>query len=326
MTQNYRVLLRQPVAKNERYAGIFCFMAFKKISKTNIKIIALTSVCLFCLLTVFTGTFSWFQSIVQVANSAGGMEIDDEAGKLDYIEFHHASSIDYDNNGFATAYHFSKTVSGTISYDWSTGQASADGDTSFDLDAYSPMDVNHPVLMVVALRREYPLAAAGLIKITSTTETEDFIGARENSMPVYDLDDPDVYIDTRTIDGQSTHIYPLSSVVQFYSKDFSASEYNTHSSASTLDYTLGNGANDLGDAFGFVSVNNEAETSTFTQTVDSYTSVQDANKSVQYISIIIDYYPDAIEFIYSTFLGDETLEDEYDYNLYYTCDWAMEIK
>ena len=44
----------------------------------------------------------------------------------------------------------------------------------------------------------------------------------------------------------------------------------------------------------------------------------------KYIAVIIDYYSDAIEYIYSSFLGDPILES-YDSILHFICDWTMEV-
>ena len=284
----------------------------------------MTSVTIFCLMSVFTGAFAWFQSIKNQTATDNGMAIKDQAGKLNYVEFHDVVDITTDANGRATGYSFDKNYYGKITYNWSTGKFTKEGNTSIELDAYNPLDVNHPVLMIFALNEDYPLRSQGYITINGTTETEDYIGAREGDEPKYELDDPDLILDTKTVEEKVYNVYPLSSVVQFYYQDFSASQYATHISGTTLDYTIDDETG-LNTNETFVSVDNEAETTEFNQTAALYSSRASATETVQYVSLVIDYYPDAIDFIYSTFLGDSVLEENLDYTLYFVCDWSMEV-
>ena len=299
-------------------------MAIKGISKSNLKIIAMTSVAIFSLMSVFTGAFAWFTSIKNKDMSDSGMPIKDQTGKLNYIEFHDVTSITTDANGRATGYSFEKNYYGKITYNWTRGIFEKTGNTSIQLDAYNPLDTNHPVLMVIALNEDYPLLSEGYITINGTTETEYFIGERDGEVPAYNLNDSDIVLDTKTVGNKTYNVYPLTSAVQFYYQDFSASEYTTLTSGTTLDYIIDDETG-LTTNETFVTVDNEAETSELNQTAVLYASEENSERTVQYISLVIDYYPDAIEFIYSTFLGDTVLEDDLDSILYFTCDWSLEI-
>ena len=78
----------------------------------------------------------------------------------------------------------------------------------------------------------------------------------------------------------------------------------------------------LNEADRFVDVDNEAESTSFKNEAvwADFTS-----GTVKYVAVVIDYYVDAIEYIYSTFLGDYTLEISYDYLIYFMCDWSLEV-
>ena len=70
----------------------------------------------------------------------------------------------------------------------------------------------------------------------------------------------------------------------------------------------------------FVDMSQQPE-SDFEQSIDP---IFESNSDTKYIAIIVDYYSDAIEYIYSSYLGDAILES-YDSVLHFICDWTMEV-
>lgn len=70
----------------------------------------------------------------------------------------------------------------------------------------------------------------------------------------------------------------------------------------------------------FVDLSQQPESS-FNKTVDS---IFESNSATKYAAVIVDYYSDAIEYIYSSYLGDAVLQS-YDSILHFICDWTMEV-
>ena len=134
--------------------------------------------------------------------------------------------------------------------------------------------------------------------------------------------------------AQPGYFYALSSVSRFYSFGISQAQYNSLVGEGP-SFTIGDGTSrlDFNSLIGtnpnraedFVIVDNDAETSSFDddQTANVFSAIPD--ETIKYVALFIDYYPDAIEYIYSTYLGDTTLEAFYDGYLFYECDWAMEV-
>ena len=283
----------------------------KKLNKKSVKIIAATSMCIFTLFSVFSASVAWFQAIIQRNVDSNTFAVEDLAGKFKQMTFHELASngktISTDEE--ACSFKFNKNPFGSIAYNWDTKEFSYLGSTSISLNAYETLDRYQPALD----QGEVAISA-----IVDEAEGKGFIGARDEdtNAPVYDLSDSSIY-ETKS----GANYYWMSSIIRFFSKSFDASSFETFSSASTYDLTLG----DMSKQSHFVEIDDSTETSVFNNNVNIFESA--ASSSVQYIAIIVDYYPDAVEFIYSTFLGDSTLESaEYDYELRYTCDWKMEVR
>lgn len=292
-----------------------------KLKNNKLRIVAATSVTIFSLAVAFTGVYAWF-SINKAVNGNGESDnVKNITGKLKSITFHRLESkVTNPSTGLATSFSFYKNASGTINYNWSnytgTYVATTSGDTRIQLQNYTPIDQEHPVLLLFEFNSNYDTSKDN-IEITATSRTGDFLGARDaehDNAPVYNLA-TDVY---KRIDGDP--YYGLSSIAYFYKKAMSQSYYTDTFDNGTV-YTLTK--SELTTATRFTTVDNDAETSSFQRqiTIDKETS-----GSVKYIALVIDYYIDAIEFIYSTYLGDSTLESAaYDYSLNFICDWTMEV-
>ena len=89
-------------------------------------------------------------------------------------------------------------------------------------------------------------------------------------------------------------------------------------STNTYDFTIG----DTVAPGNFVTINSVDESSRFVNEVNLYNSGN--NTKVQYVALIIDYYPEAIQTIYTTYLANDYLETV-DYILNYICDWSIEV-
>ncbi len=314
------------------------------INKLNLKIIAATSMCVFSLFALFSGTIAWFNVTQAATDNANNMGVKPLAGKLKGVYFHELSSkaIDPDTK-VASSFTFASAYSGKIEFDWETKTADYDGNATVNLSQYTPLDPEHPVLMVFEMSEGYSIRGDGELTITAKTDVTGFLGARSaNNAPFYSLDGNGVYYsEVNSSDASKTdYYYAMSSVAKFYCTDSSAELYNktnganttlinpTYAVASLRDKAdskaaLAEDENAVVPDLSFVDVNNAAETFTYNQEPTIYTSI--ANTTVKYISVVVDYYEDAIEYIYSTYLGNTVLEGTLDGTLNFLCDWNLEV-
>ena len=299
--------------------------------KSPLKILAATSVTIFSLLSVFTSTAAWFDSQRNLKNGGDNFEVQSLNGRLSSITFHHLTSKVRDNTtGDARSFTFDQNPVGTITYDWDANTASyvptTQGDTSITLDTYDPLDREKPLLLMFHLDQ----AAGPSIHIDGMTNAPGFLGERDEldrAKPQYKLNDEGTIIktETRTVDDRQVDInfYWMSSVVQFYNIVF-PNDTLSYTYGLTQAYSTEQGIPYLEkNSQRFVSVNNLSEESSFSSRTTLFSSKN--GQTIKNIGVVIDYFPDAIEFIYSTFLGDPILEDTYDGFLHFLCDWSMEI-
>lgn len=293
---------------------------------------------IFSLLATFTASFAWFTAIREKTNDADNFSIRDVEGNFKAIYFHELSSkITDPDTKKVTDYIFNTNYSGKITYNWQTKTANYSGDTSVQLDAYSPLNPQHPLLMVMELTDSHDCLFDGDVTVTAKTDFAGFLGARDNEgAPVYNLKGNGVY---KTI--EDNYFFALSSVVNFYSVDTSTELYNKDGNSQNT--TLKNATYSISSLWSrensiaakeedenavvpdccFTTINNSDDTSSFKTNPTIYTSK--AGRTVKYVSIIIDYYSDAVEYIYSTYLGNVVLESEFGYTLNYICDWGLEV-
>ena len=300
---------------------------------------------IFSLLVLFIGTYAWFEAFLHQTDTGSNFEVKDIDGKLKNIYFHNSTSVVVDNNtGKPTSFIFDASYSGKISYNWETKLASYSGDTTIALASYTPMEHNKPLMLVFELDDTYSISFDGEITITAKTTQEGFIGARNannNNAPVYSL----LYSDENSGVYQrknNASYFALSSVANFFCTDSSSELYNkdefgnnttlingvySYSSLKNREQSIAAKTADpeaVVPDLCFTSINNSNETSSFKQDPKLYTSK--TGDSVKYICVILDYYEDAIDYIYSTFLGNDTLEYTFGNKLNFLCDWGLEIR
>lgn len=241
------------------------------------------------------------------------------SGRLDYVEFHDIQKIDTETG--SKVYQFQKTPFSTIDYDWSTYTATSSGSDVFVMSNYSPLVQEHPLLVIFAFDIEYESNYDGDIFIRGVTGITDFLGKVENGAPKYPLG-PDsgspAFI--RTKGGHD--YYASSSIVSFRSTSFSRNEYAslTSSEKTTIDIADSN----IHSNENFVSINpNNPDDVSFKQKPILFAS--ESGNKIMYIATVVNYYAEAISIIYSTYLGNSYLEDIYNGNLYFACDWSLEV-
>ena len=316
----------------------------KQIGRKNMKIIAATAMTIFSLFAATVGAFAWFAGRLQQANQTDDFKVTVTDGRLKNIYFHKSTSKTIDDvTRKPTAYTFSPSYCGKISYDWVNDQAVYSGDAKVAMEDYSPLDFSQPILLVFELKEAYDLTYAGELSIEATTDVEGFLGARDDAnAPVYGLTTNGYYYtEPNPEDSSKTdYYYALSSVVDFLCNDSGNELYNKNNGENTTlintTYQVSNlrtreqskAAKEADpDAvvpdLAFTSINNDTDETSFKQDPSIYKS--QANTTVRYISVIIDYYSDALDYIYSTYLGDRTLEDVFDSHLEFLCDWGLEV-
>jgi len=271
---------------------------------------------IFSLLTVFSATAAWFGMNKDVDTSGTNINVVNPNGKLDSIEFFTFKEMmndGIDNTGFK----FNTTAVGSMSFNYATETVTTTGDTSISLDNFTLLNPEHPLLLIFNLNGEYSLGEDEFI-IRALTERTSFLGERSSidGSPVHDLSNPSSYL--RKDETTQTAYYALSSVARFLYQELSDDDYATLTSGTSLDFAY----TSLTNNENFVSIDNATETSSFNSNPTFYAST---NNTVSHVALVIDYFNDAIEYIYSTYLGDDVLEDTYDYILHFECDWSMEV-
>lgn len=256
----------------------------------KLKIASATSVVLFTLLTVFVGTYTWFQTVTENHHNGEDFVIDNPSATISSIAFYDLDSIDQNS------YKFNSSPIATASIQNET--ATLPGST-IALGTYMPDSPNHPILM--------------LIEITGTSLN---IFANTTS-------DNAIYI-TDNLDNQGKPIVPsgssnpMSSVVQFYSVGFSKTESDPTSRASrTSNSTISILKSELSkdNQSSFAQIENGDKTG-FEKNITLF----DGNvNDYAYMGIVIDYFPESVQYIYSYYMGADVDA------LGYICDWGMSL-
>ena len=314
----------------------------KRFKSTNMKIIAATAMTIFSLFAATIGVFAWFTGRVSESKNADEFEVTVNNGRFKNLYFHKSTSTTIDSTTLKpTSYTFESDWYGKLSYDWSTHTAAYTKNTgagdSVKMNDYTPLDFSQPILLVFELNDAYELTDAGEISIDARTDVERFLGERDSTGAAINKLTRDYY---KLED--SVYYFALSSVINFYCNDSSAELYNkVNNENSTLINTTYSAANlqskedsiaektEDPDAvvpdLTFTYINNDTDETSFNKQPSIYKSK--ANTTVKYISIVVDYYSDALDYIYSTYLGDADLENSetFDYHLEFLCDWGLEI-
>ena len=300
---------------------------------------------IFTLMSVFSATFAWFEMIKHVDENASSMPVEKKE-RFSKISYYNYTGIPTDD-----ACSFSPTPYASITYNAATKTFSqpvnGQGQTisSFDLvmDQYDPMNKHKPILVIAELSEDVNTANSLGVQVIAKTTTTDFLGRKDaNHQPKYALGSS---CPLKIATVSSTDYYPLSSVVCFRTKAFSEAEYNTwteNGQASSLNVTglsLPEEADpesttpvqeqELTTWFSpvdrnFAEADVDADSSSFEQESTVYRSDSEGSAVVKYIAVVVDYYDLAIEYIYSAYLGNTVLEEN-DYILNFTCDWKWEI-
>lgn len=290
-------------------------MGRKPGSNQRIKLISAIGLSMFSLVAVAVSSVAWFTAMRRTG-SDGTMRVTSTEKRFKKITLHNVVFDDYVNG----IYKFDRNPVATATYIESTGQVSYSPNFTIVMDTYNDLEQNHPVLMLVELNgtitatEEEPLTV-----YASSTSTEYFGIAKADGTPKNEI-------------KRSGN--PLSSVVNFFSKSMMANDTLITTVGSYTDYSEEEPviyqtydfpmvqykpAYAGFDRESFVQFNDE--TMEYQDFIQNKNLLQMNSGSAEYIAIIVDYYHPAVEYVYSTFMSEEVLDD----TIYFSCDWSMVI-
>ena len=267
-------------------------MASGKNNKKTIKIISATLMCIFSLFITFTGTIAWFTAVRETNNNVDDFGVKDLGEHVNNIEFH-AFEGEITQNG-NTYYTFSTSPSGSVSI--VDGVATQTG--SMNMGTFSIDNPHHPILIL------FELKDSGEINFGASTNSN--------------------YMASNSYTLQASN-NPLSSIVEFYRFTYSSTSSDATSLSSrtinvggTNYYSLKTNEFVRGtNSISFPEINNNGDyTGNFRSEIVLYNGV---SNGLSYVGIVIDYYQESLEYVYSYYLGHPLLND----GLSFSCDWEM---
>lgn len=278
----------------------------------KIKLVAAAGLSLFSMVAVVVSAIAWFSAIRRKGND-NGMNILSPDKRFKSMTIHNILDIDYVNG----IYKFDREEVASAEYNETTGLVDYSDNFTIEMETYNDLEQNHPVLMIVELNGTVEATEDEPLTVyASSTSTEYFGLPDENGSPKNEI---------------LERGNPMSSVVHFFSKALRSND--------SLLTTIGSYTDDESvphqtynfPAAEFKENYDGFDRQSFVQFDDVNMEYQDfiQNKnllkeesgSYEYIAIIVDYYHAAVEYVYSTFLSEEVLED----TIYFTCDWSMVI-
>ena len=275
----------------------------KKVRKSTLKIIAATSMCIFTLFSVFSASIAWFNLLTQTAGDANTMPINDHDGLLKKVTFHGLNSQYTTNSTFA----FNAgegNIRGELIMNWNTGVPDGIGDVSVTLDRYDPLNQSHPLFILFEFNKAVP---ANTVEISAVTESDEFVGYIENA------------------NGN-----PLSSVIQFSSLYFTAAP--TITANGTIEFAKSN-LSDAGhfsnitfDELGYPTID---PNNGFVSEQYFFLGDEDDTTLISHVGVVIDYYEDAMSYLFSVNLGNSLFEGDATNPdagvINFICDWTTII-
>lgn len=260
---------------------------FKNLkNKTGIKIAGATMTIIFSLAATFSGTIAWFNVSHNASMSAGSFQIVNSNSQLSTIEFHEFYGIE--NNKIL--FNIEQVGEG----------ADIDGQTATFtspvtmVGTYSSENPHHPVLIIL----NFSTGGSATIKAIKSTDPNDY--------PYIATDDyRNDYLDT-------TEDHPLSSVVEFYAFTYaSIPTEGGYYAIPTSSFTR-----KTSEAKAFPEFDDYGE---YQDRLDSEVTVFSGSTSGMKLAIIIDYFSESLEYIYSYYMGNSTVSD----GLHFSCDWGL---
>ena len=252
--------------------------------------------CIFTLFSVFSASIAWFEMMRNVDTTNNSMPIEQTVGALESVSVHqmnYSASTD-------SSYAFYQTVYGQeMVVNWPDGTPNSY--VNVPLERYDPLSGNKALLLLFKFKDN---VVDSDIQILAESTSESFVG----------------YITNKSNN-------PLSSVVKFRSIAFASAPTVTNgnynipfSSLSTSSHFV----NMTTDSAGYPTVD---ATNGFVKNQTLYSG--SASTATKYVGIVIDYYEDAMSYLFSVNLGNRLFEmdvsDPTAGVIDFICDWKMVI-
>lgn len=293
----------------------------KRTGNKNLKIVAATMMTIFSLFTCFSAAAAWFIGVRNQGSDVDGFEVKTTDGLLNRItvhplidDFEHAF-ID-DEYGFNIGHNFdlSEEKMSVFQMVWAS-----DEDVKFSLKMnmgeYELLQQTNPLLILFHFNEAVP---ANEVTINAT--------AKDDSTAYFDSDDS-----KRKPLTQDEN--PLSAITKFSSVSFasdilpktSAEVEEDSSSAIFPVYTSNAPAgspNKTSNPITFTKMTNEGVFDEYDTEATFYSSTN--TTTIECIGIVIDYFSEAIDYLYYLNLGSEVISN-IETGVRFNCDWTMVI-
>ena len=243
-----------------------------KKSNKQLRIIAATSMSIFSLAVVFVASFAWFTVARSVDTDGTGFIASVMNGIIESVEFHSMTETEYTYNETASlAFDIDNSANGGIKY--TTGDSS----TSVEIGTYSTYGTKKSLMVLFKLRQDSNESDYNF-SLKANTSITDFTTSLLGS--------------NGTIDAEDNSI---SNVVQFYTTSFSTETDVSYDFSSSKDDIQSNSSK-------FVTISNNTASLSSTSL-----SLFENTSKIHSIAVIISYNSDAMEMLYTKYLGSPVL-------------------
>ena len=283
----------------------------KTIGSQKIKLVAAIGLSAFSVVSVAVATIAWFTSAYAIDNNDMEMKVNTPSSHLKKLTLHNSVNLDYANKTLQ----FDREPTGTATYNTTTKKVEYSSNFKITMDTYEGLNPYDPVLMLIELDEAVTATSLEPISVNAYTSAEEFFAlANPDGSPKHEIKET----------GN-----PLSSVVEFFSMNYLATDAAISTAGSYTDSTNTYSTYDLpfpeiDDTTGY----EKKSFAHFNATTQEYVGFdkrvvlyETTTATVQYIAVIVDYYQLALNYVYSTFLSEDVLND----TIYFSCDWSMEI-
>lgn len=260
--------------------------------------LALSMVIIFPMIACFYATAAWFSSNRKATSDNGGFNTTLPKTLVDKVEVFEEVK---DSDGNNTYYTYNTTPNGTWSSSTKSWSYTSGITDLFGMGTYSMLSSNHSSLILIKISDSASESELEKFNLNVYTTTD-----YDSSLVKYDKD-------TLSYNSLKSTGNPMSSVITF--KFFTLTEY-PDTTSSSIDLT----SKKSDDSNGFYSLNDntEVDESSYTKSISSGLTF---TTSTKYIGIIIDYFGDGLQYIYSLNVGNEVLESEDPVT--FNCDWGI---
>ena len=242
-------------------------------------------VTIFSLASIFTGTIAWFAVNREVETTGMSVKVSLIQTDVNCLTVHKCD--------------LSASTSSVLQFNpepsvVATGQGSVTTASGIKMENYSTLNQTQPVLLLLTFNEG---KVESDIDMTATSDTNSFVTAAT---------------------AQNIGAFPFSSAVKFKTCAYSDSYQSfPFANVQTASYS-----NDIS----FVTFTKDNEGAITSYTYNRNLTIYDggsSNTSIKYLAIILDYFPDAIDYIinhtsYDVFNGHNNCID-------FFCDWLMEL-